>query len=370
MRDIIRSEKYKEVFPNIKLSQDKQNINCWSLETSTQDAYFGGGVGTNIIGSGANLAITDDLYSGYKDATSETYLQSLELWKQGSHDSRKEKNCPEIDIGTRWSINDIIGKGIEEKKYNKIIIVPALKENEAGQLMSFCEDVKTTAEYLKIREDILPELWNAEYMQEPVELAGLLFSKNKLHFFSLSEYSRNGSEATLGYIDVMDEGTDSLSFPIADIFHNKVFIKDVIFTSENIDTTVPLCAGLIQAQDEYDKDKKLIKTTDYIRVEANNQGGGFIRELRRYVPAEKVLPVKNTTNKHSRILNAYGFITKYFYFREDYEPNSMYAKFMKEFFAYMKDGSSKRDDAPDSLAGLAKFIQSMYPHLFNNNETM
>src|SRR5574344_1879528 len=44
-RAIIRSEKYQEVFPSIKLAPDKQNLTGWNLETSKQVAYFGAGVG-------------------------------------------------------------------------------------------------------------------------------------------------------------------------------------------------------------------------------------------------------------------------------------------------------------------------------------
>ena len=74
VRAIIRDPKFKMVFADVALSPDKQNIDGWSLTTSKQGAYFGGGVGTNIIGFGANLAITDDLYSGFAVALSNTVM--------------------------------------------------------------------------------------------------------------------------------------------------------------------------------------------------------------------------------------------------------------------------------------------------------
>jgi hypothetical protein len=36
---------------------------------------------------------------------------------------------------------------------------------------------------------------------------------------------------------------------------------------------------------------------------------------------------------------------------------------MKQMFEYKKDGTSKHDDAPDAMAGLAKFIQVFLPHV-------
>ena len=58
------------------------------------------------------------------------------------------------------------------------------------------------------------------------------------------------------------------------------------------------------------------------------------------------------------------FIMKHVYFRKNYEHGSDYHLFMEQIFDYLKDGSSKKDDAPDALAGLCAFIRSYLPHLF------
>ena len=80
----------------------------------------------------------------------------------------------------------------------------------------------------------------------------------------------------------------------------------------------------------------------------------------------KILSVSNATHKGTRIWNEYGFIMKHFHFLEESEivPGSEYDMFMRNLCAYMKDGTSKHDDAPDALAGLSKFIQMYLPHLF------
>lgn len=364
-REIIKSERFRHVFPEVILAVDKQNLGGWNLKTSRQIGYFGAGVGGTIIGFGASgVAITDDLYKSIEDALSAGTNEKVNRWKESAHDSRLEKNCPTIDIGTRWTENDIIGRGIERKKYDLSIVIAAL--DDEGK--SFCEDVKTTEEYLSIKNDILQEIWEAEYMQAPAEIKGRLFREDDFNRFSMEDYNREASLHTMGYIDVMDQGTDSLAFPIADIFPNKVFVTDVVFQSETIDITVPLCAALINAQEVWKGEgskRELVKSVSFVRVEANNQGTGFIREIRRYVAPEKILPVNTTTNKNARILNSFAFVKKYFYFRNDYTPGSDYERFMKELLKYMKDGSYKKDDAPDSIAGLAKFIQSFLPHLFS-----
>jgi hypothetical protein len=78
-----------------------------------------------------------------------------------------EKNCPEIFIGTRWSKSDVIGKAIEDGLIDRQITIPALINGK-----SFCEAVKSTEEYLKIKDDTDEEIWEAEYQQNPIEIKG------------------------------------------------------------------------------------------------------------------------------------------------------------------------------------------------------
>lgn len=357
-REIIRSDKFRKVFPALRLAEDKQALDGWSTNKAVQVSYFGNGVTGTIIGFGASLAaITDDLFKSMDDAMSEKTLDKTHGWYEGTHTSRQEKDCPVIDIGTRWSKKDVIGRQVEAGFYDKVITIPALTDDDK----SFCEDVKSTDEYLDIRQRTAPEIWNAEYMQSPIEASGTLFRKDDLKYFKMDDlklFEGTGENKTqlyemiLGYIDVADEGTDKLAFISAYIFKKKVFVTDIIFSGELIDVTAPLCAGLINRLDH-----------NFVRIETNNQGGGFKRTMETMVQSGKLMGSKNTTNKHTRILIQYGFIKEFFYFRNDYERNSDYDLFMQQMFDYTKAGSSKHDDAPDATAGLAKFC-SQYQYLF------
>jgi len=69
VRDIVKSEKFATIFPDVCLSSDKANLQGWNTNKSKQVGYFGAGVGGTIIGFGASkVAITDDLYRGIDDA--------------------------------------------------------------------------------------------------------------------------------------------------------------------------------------------------------------------------------------------------------------------------------------------------------------
>lgn len=353
VRGIIRSQKYQNVFPHINLSDDKQNIDGWSLTSSRQGAYFGGGVGTNIIGFGANLAITDDLYSGFEQALSETYQEKIQQWKQGSHDSRKEKNCAEIYIGTRWSMNDVIGQAIESGDVDVEIKIPAL--NEDGK--SFCEEVKTTAEYLKIKDDVDDTIWDSEYMQEPAEIAGLLFPKSQLKFYDPEQVDLSRAEYKFTYVDPADEGGDYNSAPDCYLVGNRIYVPSVLFNKDGTDVNIPELVESICRQ-----------RIDAVEVEGNSAWILFGKDLRAKVQERyedcSIRVIKNTTNKQTRILAQAAFIKNHFYFRQDYESIPQYKAFMNNLMKYLREGTVKNDDAPDSLAGASSHFKNTFAHLW------
>lgn len=346
VRAIMRSDKIRGLFDDVKLSDDKANLQGWNTNHSRQVGYFGAGVGGTIIGFGATkLAITDDLYRGVEDAISETQNDRIIQWKEATHDSRLERTCAKIDIGTRWSINDVIGQNIQNNRYEKSIIIPALDKD--GN--SFCDDVMTTEQYNDIKDRINPDIWVAEYMQEPVDSKGRLFSEIKIIDNEEFQFIKDEIKTTLAYVDVADQGADFTAMAIAGVVGDKIYIVDYLFSRENTDITIPLCA------------EKLNKwNTQYCRVESNSMGAMFSRNLDRLIKG-KVLQVNNQQNKMTRIIMQSATITNFFHFLND--DSFQYKQFIENIKGFSKEGKNKHDDAPDCLAGLSMFIKSMLPNL-------
>lgn len=188
-----------------------------------------------------------------------------------------------------------------------------------------------------------------------IKLEGTVFDANEFNYFKKSDFKMDGCEAVLGYVDVADQGTDRLAFPIAHVFKGKVFITDVLFTNADSGASPAMCAAKINEH-----------KINFTRVESNNQGNIYAKLLRQLVAFEKIQLITHSTNKHTRIILEKGFIDRNFYFLSpsEYLPGSDYDLFMKEIFMYMQDGSSKHDDAPDAISGLAKLITITVPHLF------
>jgi predicted phage terminase large subunit-like protein len=348
VRAILKDERFKRVFPEVSISDDKANLNGWNTNKSKQVGYFGAGVGGTIIGFGAsNVAITDDLYRGIEDALSDTVNDRIIQWKESTHDSRFESGCARIDIGTRWSLKDIIGRGIEETIYDKSIIVAALDDND----QSFCEAVMTTDEYHQTRKRTAKEIWLAEYQQQPIDIEGRLFSSyQRIEESEFEDFIKtNPIEGTIAYIDVSDTGMDYTAMAVAAIVKNQVYIVDYVFTRDNTDITIPMCAAILNKWN-----------VSYVRVESNNMGAMFARQLQTLTKS-KVLQVANTVNKMTRIIMQSAFITSRVQFvsKDDQQCQT----FIQNMLTFSKEGKNKHDDAPDCLAGLSLFIQSMFKNL-------
>ena len=347
VRAIVLSDHFCEVFPTVRISPDKANLQGWNTNQSKMVGYFGAGVGGTIIGFGASLlAITDDLYTGIETALNETANDKVIQWKQATHDSRMESGCRRIDIGTRWTIDDVIGYQMANNEYDKSIIVRALDDEDR----SFCEAVMTTAEYHDKRNKTAKEIWFAEYQQKPVDMLGRMFAD--LHTIKEIDFRKiyKQIEGCVAYVDVSDQGKDYTAVAICGIIKDKLYVVDYLFSRENTDVTIPLTASLM---DKWN--------VSYCRVESNSMGAMFSRDLQRRVKKTKILQVHNTTNKMTRILMQSAFIIQKMTF-VIYE-NTSCRSFLENLYTFSKEGKNKNDDAPDCLAGLSMFVQSMFKNI-------
>lgn len=350
-REIMRSRKFAEIFPEAKLKGDKQNVHGWNLEASRQVGYFGAGVGGTVIGFGASmLAMTDDLYKNLEEALSDTTNDKIWSWKQGTHDSRMEGNCCCIDIGTRWSETDVLGRMEAADKYDEIIRIAALDENDE----TFCADVHTTEYYRELRLETDDSIWSAEYMQEPIEAKGLLFPRNELMRFKRADIQGKHPDGVAGACDVADEGDDDLCAPFGPVWGDKIFITDVLFTKDPVEVTQPRLAQMI-----------IDSKCDRMRIESNNGGRIFSIDVKKLLKANKnkcEVETRHTSkNKPTRILMRSGWVKTHVVFlaESEYVKGSDYWRFMDMLTKYKKEGGNAHDDAPDGITILAEFIESL-----------
>lgn len=345
VRGMIQDERFKKIFSS-KISGDKKSVTGWNMEDSRQVGYFGSGVGGTIIGFGANiLGILDDPIANVEEALSEHILEKKWDWYTGVHLSRLEKGCPEIHIATRWSRRDIIGKLEELGEFDDMIVVPALDKDDN----SFCEEVKGTEEYHKLRDITAPFIWNAEYQQQPVEVTGLLYPKDKLQMFDIDTMKLSGD--TVAVVDVADKGNDYLACIVANIVGNDAYIIDVVFTQEPIEITEGLVARAL-----------IDNKVNLCRIESNSGGRSFSKSIENILRNQNYktsIEAKPTTaNKQTRMMLRSGVVREFVKFRDDDKTDTQYKQYMQQLCSTFKDvNKNKHDDAADATTMLAELLE-------------
>ena len=107
VRNLMDSDEYASIFPNVTLSADSKSAGRW--ETSQGGEYFAAGVGGAITGRGADLLIIDDPHSE-QDALSPNLLESCYEWYTSGPRQRLQPGGTIVIVMTRWSTLDLTAK--------------------------------------------------------------------------------------------------------------------------------------------------------------------------------------------------------------------------------------------------------------------
>jgi hypothetical protein len=107
VKNLIDSEDFRDVFPDVSLASDAKASGRWS--TNKKGEYYAVGVGGALAGRGADLAIIDDPVSE-QDALSATALDHIYDWYTSGPRQRLQPGGAIIIVMTRWSIRDLTAK--------------------------------------------------------------------------------------------------------------------------------------------------------------------------------------------------------------------------------------------------------------------
>jgi hypothetical protein len=112
VRNIIDSDEYQEVFPDIKLQADNKSAGRWTTNKGGESFYSG--VGGAITGRGADLLIIDDPVSE-QDALSPTAMDAVYEWYTSGPRQRLQPGGTIVIVMTRWSTKDLVGKVLKKQ---------------------------------------------------------------------------------------------------------------------------------------------------------------------------------------------------------------------------------------------------------------
>lgn len=312
------------------------------------------------------LLYADDLIEGIEEALNPVRMDTKYGKYIGVVKDRKGDDVPELHIGTRWGVNDVIGRIKGQYEGNPLYrfrVIPALDESDRSNFdydktrnPSWDKIGFSTEYYLDMREthESADDLatWDAKYQGEPYVREGLVFPEGALKYFDKKELPA-GDPVIYIVCDVAWGGGDSLSSPIAYCYGNDVYIVDWIFSKGDKDETRPqMIAKLIQHHPHY------------VQFESNNGGDMYaeylddkLKEMGYRFNIGSVLTTGGVNaNKHTEILTYAPDIKRNFHFLNRKCRSDDYKRAMKELFQYTQNGKVKHDDAPDSLKQLAKMI--------------
>ena len=179
VRNLVDSETYSKVFPNVALRYDSKAAGRWA--TNANGDYFAIGVGGTVTGKGADLLIIDDPHSEQEAALAASdpsvYDKVFEWYSSGPR-QRLQPGGSIVIVMTRWGKRDLTGKVVQSMLDRdgdewEIISLPAILPNEKPLWPEFW----SYEELSKLRIELPLSKWNAQYQQDPTSEEGALVKR-------------------------------------------------------------------------------------------------------------------------------------------------------------------------------------------------
>jgi predicted phage terminase large subunit-like protein len=176
VRNIIDSDEYQEVFPDLKLEADNKSAGRWTTNGGGESFYAG--VGGAITGRGADLLIIDDPVSE-QDALSPTAMDSVYEWYTSGPRQRLQPGGIIVIVMTRWSTKDLVGKVLKKQNDDHadrwdVVEFPAIMpESEEPLWPEFWKK----EELLSVKASLPVAKWNSQWMQNPTAEEGSIVKR-------------------------------------------------------------------------------------------------------------------------------------------------------------------------------------------------
>ena len=358
-KDIIVSDKYKELFPDIKIRKDASAKTFYQNESG--GARFSFTTKGSKIGNHGDVLIEDDPTTS-KQSKSKVEMEAAE---EGFKEFQTRKTNKEtslyILLMQRLSPNDYTAMAFKKLGNVLHICLPA-ENSDLVKPEKFKEQyIDGLLDPVRLSRDILVQEkkalnnddegtseddYPAQFEQNPSTRKGKIYN---LQYYD--ELTNEHEAINLGACDVADSGTDFLSTPYAKIIGKKIYIHDCTYMQEGSGVTAPIVAQ-----------KSKIYSLNRLVVETNNQGGTYVTLLKN-LGALNIKGVVSQGNKMNRMVANAWIINKYFYFKRTGSPE--YMRFLKRLDNILKT-DTKEDDAADSITILCKYIVANYPHILND----
>lgn len=333
---------FSDIFPGVSIKRGDGAMNLWSLEGGYNNYLATSPTGT-ATGFGASLLIIDDLIKNAEEANNELTKEKHWTWFTDTMLSRLEEGGKIIIIMTRWASDDLAGRALEhfKKAGAKLRHISMKAMQEDGTML--CPDILSYKSYQGKIRAMGADIASANYQQEPIDLKGRLYTSFKTYSGQLPQFKE-----IRNYTDTADTGEDYLcSINYGVTFANEAYVLDILYTKEPMEFTEPATAKML-----------LAGSVNVARIESNNGGRGFARNVRRILEQElgsNYTTIKwftQTHNKQARIYSHSAWVMQHIYFPEDWR--NRWPEYYDSMIKYQREGKNKHDDAQDATTGVAE----------------
>jgi len=170
VRNLVDSEVYKDLFPNLELRADSKAAGRWN--TSKNGDYFAIGVGGTVTGKGADILIIDDPHSEQEAALAASnpdVFDKVYEWYTSGPRQRLQPGGSIVIVMTRWAQRDLTGQVMKAAAARgggqwEVIEFPAILPSGKPLWPEFW----TLGELTALREELPNSKWQAQYQQNPV----------------------------------------------------------------------------------------------------------------------------------------------------------------------------------------------------------
>jgi len=179
VRNLVDSDVYAKIFPNVALRQDSKAAGRWSTNQSGE--YFAIGVGGAVTGKGADLLIIDDPHSEQEAALAEInpeiYDKTYEWFTSGPR-QRLQPGGNIIIVMTRWSKRDLTGQVLKASAQREgdeweVIEFPAILPSQKPLWPEFWPMEELEA----LRNELPNSKWQAQYQQNPTSESAAIIKR-------------------------------------------------------------------------------------------------------------------------------------------------------------------------------------------------
>ena len=360
--NIITSNEYcwSDVFPDIvfegnNAKEETINLGRWQpFKTLTCRPIRGSLTGVTRC---EGFLYVDDLVSGIEEALSIDRLDKLYGEYTTDLKSRKKKKAKEIHIATRWSVHDVIGRlerMYEDNPRAEFIAVPDIDPQTGKSNFDYDYDVGFDEKYFHDMEMSMDDVsYRCLYKSDPIEREGILYHPTELQRY-IGGLPDREPDSILAICDTKDTGTDYNFLGVFYQYGDRYYLEDLVF--KNIDP------GTL---DELNSDMLVKHHVQQAQFESNKEGSRTANEVERLVKAKggrcHITKKYTTQNKETKIIVNSSWVKEHVIFKDitEYEPKSDYGVMMSFLCSYTQLGKNKHDDAPDTLAMFAQFVDAL-----------